>query len=232
MEASAEVFRGRRIVVFGGRDAAPLAERLRAAGADVVRVEAGDGFRDAGAYLTVRPAAHEDYAPLARSLADRGWAGKTHTLHLWSLDETGSTVDLAAAERGLERGLGALLHWAQAQTAAGLLGEGSTLLGATRGAQAVLGGEDLRPWQAPLAGAAEDGGAGARRRPLPRRGRGGARVGGRRAGRGGVPAGGRRPRSRRSRTAAGGAGRPFTRPSRRTRARSRAWGCARAASTW
>jgi phthiocerol/phenolphthiocerol synthesis type-I polyketide synthase E len=152
VEASAELFRGRRIVVFGGRDAAPLADRLRATGADIVRVEAGDGFRDAGAYLTVRPAAHDDYTSLARSLADRGWAGKTHTLHLWSLDETGGTVDLPAAERGLERGLGALLHWVRAQAAAGLLGAGSTLLGATRGAQAVLGGEELRPWQAPLAG--------------------------------------------------------------------------------
>ncbi|HEX6909417.1 MAG TPA: SDR family oxidoreductase, partial [Longimicrobium sp.] len=152
VDASAEIFRGRRTVVFGGADAAPLADRLRAAGADVVRVEPGDGFRDAGAYLTVRATHHGDYASLARVLADRGWAGETHTLHLWSLDDPASGVGLAAAEHGLARGMGALLHWIQAASSAGLLAGGSTLLGATRGAQAVLGHEALLPWQAPLVG--------------------------------------------------------------------------------
>ncbi|HST59750.1 MAG TPA: SDR family NAD(P)-dependent oxidoreductase, partial [Longimicrobium sp.] len=52
---------------------------------------------------------------------------------------------------GLDRGLNALLFWVQAQDEAGLLGEGSTLLAATRGAQPVWGNEALRPGQATLA---------------------------------------------------------------------------------
>jgi phthiocerol/phenolphthiocerol synthesis type-I polyketide synthase E len=150
VDAAPGAFRGRRMVVFGGAEAAPLAARLRAAGAEVVRVEPGAAFRDAEAYVTVRPGADEDYAALARALEARGWAGETHTLHLWSLDETGAGVTLAAARDGLERGLGALLHWMRAQAAAGLLREGSTVLAATRGAQAVLGSEEVCPWQAPL----------------------------------------------------------------------------------
>jgi nucleoside-diphosphate-sugar epimerase len=151
-EVAADVFRGRRVVVFGGRDAAPLADRLRAAGAEAVRVEAGDAFADAGAYLAVRPAERADYAALAAALAGRGWAGETHTLHLWGLDEAEGEVGVEATGRGLERGLYSLLHWVQAQGEAGLLGEGSTLLAATRGAQGVLGTEAVRPWQATVAG--------------------------------------------------------------------------------
>jgi phthiocerol/phenolphthiocerol synthesis type-I polyketide synthase E len=150
LDQGADAFAGRRVVVFGGRDAAPLADRLRAAGAEVVRVEPGDAYRDAEAYFTVRPAAPGDCEALARALAARGWAGATHTLHLWGLDEPAAELDADAVERGMEHGLFALLPWIQAAGEAGLLGEGSTLLGATRGAQAVLGTEALRPWQATL----------------------------------------------------------------------------------
>ncbi|HET7230805.1 MAG TPA: SDR family oxidoreductase, partial [Longimicrobium sp.] len=151
VDAPADAFRGRRVVVFGGRDAAPLADRLRAAGAEVVRVEAGGGFRDAEAFVTVDPSSPEDYHSLARSLAGRGWAGATHTLHLWSLDDAADAVDRDSVARSLDLGLHALLVWVQAQDEAGLLGEGSTLLSATRGAQPVLGSEELSPGQAPLA---------------------------------------------------------------------------------
>jgi acyl transferase domain-containing protein/acyl carrier protein len=156
-DVPADAFAGRRVVVFGGRDGAPLADRLRGAGAEVVRVEAvgveaGAGYHDAESYVTVDPAAPEDYRSLARALAGRGWAGATHTLHLWSLDEPAAdSVDAASVARSFERGLHALMHWVQAQGEAGLLGEGSTLLGATRGAQEVLGSEALQPAQAPVA---------------------------------------------------------------------------------
>ncbi|HEX6042687.1 polyketide synthase [Longimicrobium sp.] len=152
VDASPDAFRGRRVVVFGGRQSAPLADGLRARGADVVRVEPGVAFADEGARFVVRPSHPDDYAAVARALADRGASGAIHTLHLWSLDETGADVTLPATRDGLERGLGALLHWVQAASAAGLLGDGSTLLGATRGAAAVLGNEPLRPWQAALGG--------------------------------------------------------------------------------
>ncbi|HEU4561815.1 MAG TPA: type I polyketide synthase, partial [Longimicrobium sp.] len=151
VHASADAFRGRRVVVFGGWDVAPLADRLRAAGAEVVRVETGDGFREAEAYITVDPASPADYRSLARSLAGRGWTGATHTLHLWGLDESANASGRDSVARSLERGLYALLPWVQAQDEAGLLGEGSTLVAATRGAQEVLGSEELSPGQAPLA---------------------------------------------------------------------------------
>jgi phthiocerol/phenolphthiocerol synthesis type-I polyketide synthase E len=151
LDAPADGFRDRRVVIFGGEDAAPLADRLRAGGADVVRVEAGAGFRDAEAYVTVDPTSPADYRSLARALSDRGWAGATHTLHLWSLEDTADEVDAASVARSLDRGLNALLFWVQAQDEAGLLAPGSTLLGATRGAQPVWGNEALRPGQATLA---------------------------------------------------------------------------------
>jgi acyl carrier protein len=151
VDAPVDAFRDRRVVVFGGRGAAPVVDGLLAAGAEVVRVEAGDGFHDTEAHVTVDPTSPADYHSLARSLAARGWAGATHTLHLWSLDSSADAVDRESVARSLDRGLHALLLWVQAQDEAGLLGEGSTLLGATRGAQPVLGSEDLRPGQAPLA---------------------------------------------------------------------------------
>lgn len=152
VDAPADAFRGRHVVVFGGPQTAALADRVRASGADVARVEPGDTFADHGARFVVRPGNAGDYEAVARALAERGWAGATDTLHLWSLDEADAEVTLAGTRDGLERGLGALLHWVRAASAAGLLADGSTLLGATRGAAAVLGNELLRPWQATLGG--------------------------------------------------------------------------------
>ncbi|HST57462.1 MAG TPA: SDR family oxidoreductase [Longimicrobium sp.] len=147
VRAADDVFRGQRMVVFGG--AAAVADRLRRAGADVVRVEAGDAFRDADAHAVVRPGEAEDFRALADSLAARGWSGAVHTLHLWGLDA--ADAGPAGTDAELARGLYALLHWTQAQSDAGLLAEGSTVLCATRGAQSVLGDEALRPGQAPVA---------------------------------------------------------------------------------
>ncbi|HEU0078048.1 MAG TPA: SDR family oxidoreductase, partial [Longimicrobiaceae bacterium] len=143
-------FRGRRVVIFGGDAAAPLAGRLRGAGAEAVRVEPGAEFRDQGERLAVRPGAGGDYALLAAALRGRGWSGALHTLHLGSLEEPAAEMDGAAAEAGMERGFFSALRWVQAQAEAGFLGDGSTVLAATRGAHAVLGSEDLRPWQATL----------------------------------------------------------------------------------
>ncbi|MET0396642.1 MAG: amino acid adenylation domain-containing protein, partial [Longimicrobiaceae bacterium] len=152
---TADAFRGRRVVVFGGAGAAPLAERLRAAGADVARAEAGGWFADEGGRFAVRPGEREDFARLAASLRSRGWDGPVDTLHLWSLDD-----ELAAPPSGgyadAGDGAGGVLHWARALAEAGFPGEGSTLLVATRGAHAVLGSEEPRPRQAPLAALAAD----------------------------------------------------------------------------
>ena len=66
-------------------------------------------------------------------------------------DDADAEVSVHEVRVGLARGMHALLHWVRAAHEAGLLGARSTLLGATRGAQAVLGNEDLRPWQAAVA---------------------------------------------------------------------------------
>ncbi len=147
VRAEDDAFRGRRMVVFGGAEA--VADRLRRAGAEIVRVRAGDAFRAGDAEVVVRPGEAEDFRALADSLAARGWAGAVHTLHLWGLDA--ADAGPGAAEGDLAHGLYALLHWVQAQADAGLLDAGSTLLAATRGAHSVLGDEPLRPGQAPAA---------------------------------------------------------------------------------
>jgi acyl transferase domain-containing protein len=148
---STSVFSGRRVVVFGAADAAPLADRLRAAGAEVVRVDAGEGFADEGARFTVDPISGEDHARLADVLRGRGWQGDTVTLHLYSLADV-AEVTSATVDAALERGIFSLLHWVQAASGAGLLDEGSAILGATRGARSVTGTEEMRPWQATLGG--------------------------------------------------------------------------------
>jgi acyl transferase domain-containing protein/acyl carrier protein len=148
---SAEAFRGRRAVVFGGAGGAALVERLRASGADVVQVDAGGWFADGGARFTVRPGEREDFARLAASLRSRGWDGPVDTLHLWSLEDAAAEPSPSGAHGDGGRGVSGLLHWTRALAEAGFPGEGSTLLAATRGAHAVVGSEEPRPWQAPLA---------------------------------------------------------------------------------
>ncbi len=153
---SPEAFRGRRAVVFGGATAAPLVERLRAAGADVVQVDAGGWFADEGARFAVRSGEREDLARLAASLRSRGWDGPVDTLHLWSLEDAAADASPPDARGDGGRGISGVLHWARALAEAGFPGEGSTLLAATRGAHAVLGNEEPRPWQAPLAALAAE----------------------------------------------------------------------------
>ncbi len=150
--ASPAAFTARRVVIFGGGDAAPLADRLRAAGAEVVRAEPGAAFHDEGPRFALRPGSREDHAALAAALRARGWEGATLTLHLGSLDDPAAETTSATVDAALERGIFSLLAWVQAASEAGLLGEGSALLGATRGAFAVVGTEELRPWQATAAG--------------------------------------------------------------------------------
>ncbi len=134
---------GRRVVVFGGADAAPLVDRLRAVGAKVVPVQAGDAFRDAGGGCTVRPASAEDHARLAGVLRARGWGAPVLTVHLWPEGGAGEPT-LAALDEGLDAGLRGLVRWVRAAVGAGLLGEGSALLAVARGAGAAS------PWQAML----------------------------------------------------------------------------------
>ncbi|HEX2090781.1 MAG TPA: amino acid adenylation domain-containing protein, partial [Longimicrobiaceae bacterium] len=131
---SPEVLAGRRVLVFGGSDAAPLADRLRALGAEAVRVEPGDVFRDEGARCTLRPAAPEDHARLAEVLRSRGWDAGFLTVSLSQADEHPEELTLAALDEGLDRGVYGLLRWVRAAGGAGLLGEGSALLAIARAA--------------------------------------------------------------------------------------------------
>ncbi len=136
---------GRRAVVFGGAEAEALAERMRAAGAAVVRVQGGDSFQDGGAVFTVRPASAEDHARLAAALRDRGWGAPLLSVHLPPEGGAGEAT-LAALDEGLDAGLGGLLRWARAAGEAELLGEGSALLAAAR----APGAGAPAPWQAML----------------------------------------------------------------------------------
>jgi amino acid adenylation domain-containing protein len=144
--ASTEVLAGRRVVVFGGADAAPLVERLRAAGAKVVPVQAGDAFRDGGGSCTVRPTSAEDHARLAGVLRARGWGAPVLTVHLPPPEGGAGEPTLAALDEGLDAGLRGLVRWVRAAAGAGLLGEGSALLAVARGAGSGAAG----PWQAML----------------------------------------------------------------------------------
>ncbi|HLL47794.1 MAG TPA: type I polyketide synthase, partial [Longimicrobiaceae bacterium] len=136
---------GRRVVVFGGADAAPVVDRLRAAGAKVVPVQAGDAFRDGGGSCTVRPASAEDHARLAGVLRARGWGAPVLTVHLPPEGGAGEST-LAALDEGLDAGVRGLVRWVRAAAGAGLLGEGSGLLAVARGAGSGAAG----PWQAML----------------------------------------------------------------------------------
>jgi amino acid adenylation domain-containing protein len=144
-DAATASLAGRRAVVFGGAEAEALVERMRAAGAAVARVEAGDAFRDGGADFTVRPASAEDHARLAGALRGRGWGAPLLSVHLPPGGGAGE-VTLAALDEGLDAGPGGLLRWARAAGAAGLLGEGSALLAAARAPAAGA----PAPWQAML----------------------------------------------------------------------------------
>ncbi|HEV2149684.1 MAG TPA: SDR family NAD(P)-dependent oxidoreductase, partial [Longimicrobiaceae bacterium] len=137
---------GRTVVVFGG--GAELAGRLAARGAEVVRVEHGSRWHEDGGRVVLRPGEADDYARLAAALRGKG---PLHTVHLGSVEETGGP-DAASLARGLEAGLFDVLRWVQALADAGMLEREGSLLCVTSGAQAVLGTEALRPWQAALVG--------------------------------------------------------------------------------
>ncbi|MEW5928133.1 MAG: amino acid adenylation domain-containing protein [Gemmatimonadota bacterium] len=142
---TADAFRGRRVVAFAGADASAFVERLRAGGAEVVRVEAGEWFADEGGRVAVRPDEPEDFARLAASLRTRGWDGPVDTLHLWSLDDAAATAGGAS-----------VLHWVRSLSESRFSTDGSTLLAATRGAHVVLGSEEPRPRQAAVAASVLD----------------------------------------------------------------------------
>ncbi|MET0397623.1 MAG: amino acid adenylation domain-containing protein [Longimicrobiaceae bacterium] len=144
-DAAPEALAGRRAVVFGGAEGAELVERMRAAGATVVRVEGGGAFHDGGDTVTVRPASAEDHARLAGALRGRGWDAPLLSVHLPPEGGAGEAT-LAALDEGLDAGPGGLLRWARAAGAAGLLGEGSALLSAAR----APGAGAPAPWQAML----------------------------------------------------------------------------------
>ncbi|MBX7075289.1 MAG: SDR family NAD(P)-dependent oxidoreductase [Pirellulales bacterium] len=87
-----------------------MAARMRSAGAEVLRIEAGDrlSFQDADK-LIMRPGKRRDYEQLARHLADRGWDHAV-IVHTWT---SGATE----AKEALERGVHSLHQLTRALTA-------------------------------------------------------------------------------------------------------------------
>jgi acyl transferase domain-containing protein len=141
-----------RALVF--RDAAGLgalvAERLRAAGRDVVEVVPGPAFArgDAGV-VTLDPRRPQDYTALLQ--AAPGGGVPALVLHLWSLDP------LAPGDEGFERaqdlGFYSLLFLAQALGRAGV-GDGVRVEVVSSGLHRVRGDERLEPAKATLLGPA------------------------------------------------------------------------------
>ncbi|NES13761.1 MULTISPECIES: type I polyketide synthase [Micromonospora] len=130
---------------------AALAGRL--AGADVLRVDAGDELRETGERSwSLEPTSRDQYAGLLKSLEADG-PRTIRLVHLWSLAaEPGADLDTARIERARRVGLDSLLALAQAigdvQPAGPV--EIDVL---TRGLFGVTGDEELQPENAPLLGA-------------------------------------------------------------------------------
>ncbi|HEX8275247.1 MAG TPA: amino acid adenylation domain-containing protein [Longimicrobiaceae bacterium] len=119
---------------------AELAQRLRAADAEVVTVEPGEGFERAGERaFRVRPAAADDYRALLAALRASGPVPRD-VVHLWSVGPDGA----------YERGYASLLLLARALEHDGA--EASRIHVVADRLHEVAGGEDTDPARATLLG--------------------------------------------------------------------------------
>ncbi|MEU8110193.1 SDR family NAD(P)-dependent oxidoreductase [Nonomuraea muscovyensis] len=149
---------GTRCLLFAGPAAEPLADALRTAGADVVRVVPGDhytttgtpttGPADASRTVTIRPGERDDYD---RLIADTGVPQRV--IHAWTLDgapATGIRQTRAAQDLGFFSLLTLVQALAQAEP-----GTGVHLDILTAGTQQVTGADLHRPEHATVAGIAK-----------------------------------------------------------------------------
>jgi acyl transferase domain-containing protein len=144
---------GRWLVFSGGGDrdlGAELVNALRAAGGDVVTVEAGSAFARLGVgSFRIVPGAEAD---LARLLAEIGGAPE-RIVHAWSLSAPPGE-EAAAFQCAQDLGFGSLLALARALAAAPPTGRLSLWV-VTAGLQEVSGDEERRPEAAIVLGACE-----------------------------------------------------------------------------
>ncbi|MBB5960751.1 acyl transferase domain-containing protein, partial [Saccharothrix tamanrassetensis] len=144
---------GKHWLVFadGGGLGDALARRLRAAGATVTTVVAGDEWRmDPGGRCAVDPGRAADYDRLLTALRDEAGDAPTHVVHAWCADDPGDGPDAElVADR---RGFGSLMLFAQAWSRAG--GGTRRLWLLTTGLHAVTGAERMHPSTATVLGPA------------------------------------------------------------------------------
>jgi acyl transferase domain-containing protein/acyl carrier protein len=126
--------------------AAPIADRLRASGAEVVTVTPGRHFaRDAEAGYTLDPREARHYASLWEDLRARG-KQPDRVLHLWSMEALEPTApERERFERASDLGFYSLLHLAAARPEGPL-----AVTVVSTGLHEVIGGERLAPEKAPL----------------------------------------------------------------------------------
>jgi acyl transferase domain-containing protein/acyl carrier protein len=147
---------GRTLVFADGPRGTALADALAAAGAEVVRVGAGEAFV-AGEAFTVRPGAREDYDALVAAVGDL----PTRIVHAFALDGDPVGTDIDAAWAAQDRGFFSVLHLVQALAGADIgadigvdIADGLHLDLVSAGTADVTGPDLTRPEQATLAGLA------------------------------------------------------------------------------
>ncbi|WP_229402068.1 type I polyketide synthase [Micromonospora okii] len=144
---------GRCLLLVDGPRGDALAAGLRAAGAEVVEVRAGDAFAATDAGFALRPGVRADHDALVAALGD-GLPGRI--VHAFALDGEPTGTDIAAGWAAQDRGFLSALHLVQALAGAGRTAEDAALALdlVTAGISDVTGADLTRPEHATLAGLA------------------------------------------------------------------------------
>ncbi|MFI1196259.1 SDR family NAD(P)-dependent oxidoreductase [Micromonospora sp. NPDC020750] len=142
---------GRCLVLTDGPRGDALVAGLRAAGAEIVEVRAGDAFAATDGGWVLRPGVREDHDALVAALGD---ALPERLVHAFALDGEPTGTDIAAGWAAQDRGFFSALHLAQALAGAGRTAEdGSLALDlVTAGIGDVTGADLTRPEHATLTG--------------------------------------------------------------------------------
>ncbi|MGW1062492.1 type I polyketide synthase [Micromonospora rubida] len=142
---------GRCLVLADGPRGDALVAGLRAAGAEIVEVRAGDAFAGTDGGWVLRPGVREDHDALVAALGD---GLPERLVHAFALDGEPTGTDIAAGWAAQDRGFFSALHLVQALAGAGRTAEdGSLALDlVTAGIGDVTGADLTRPEHATLTG--------------------------------------------------------------------------------
>ncbi|MEV6521295.1 SDR family NAD(P)-dependent oxidoreductase [Longispora sp. NPDC051575] len=138
-----------RCLVFD--EGTAVADGLRAAGVDVVRVRPGDTFTHESDGYALRPAEPHDYDLLLADLAGAGGL-PSRVVHAWALSGEPAGGDPDGAWRAQDLGFFSLLHLVQSVAAAQVTAHVDIV---TTGTQDVTGDDTTRPEHATVAGIAK-----------------------------------------------------------------------------